>query len=148
MEPGRTRFRPTYETDLDLAGETTFAKYIEQKFDCTLHKLPISYHIDFAAIRDGYVMGWVETKIRNVASTDFDFYVLSFIKFKALRNFARTSGKASVLAIKWTDRSGFYHIPLDQNFEFKIGGRTKKTRDPADIEVMVEIPIKDFKFFD
>lgn len=137
--------RPQYETVHDLSREQEFATKLCERFNCELFKLPISYNIDFAATRNGEVVGWVETKVRSCSKAEFSSYIVSFSKYKSLCHYSTLSQVPAVLAIRWTDCDGIYTVGGNEKPLLKVGGRTRKTRDSADVEVVVHIPISLFK---
>lgn len=76
--------------------------------------------------------------------TDFPEYMLSMKKWLTGKSYFKETGKPFYLAIRFTDKDAF--IIYDNDFEddkvlYKVKGRTIQTRDPADIEPCVFIPI-------
>jgi hypothetical protein len=64
--------RTMYETNADLLREDDVASIIEAQWKCKLVKLPISYHLDFAATRGGKCVAFCEVKTRNYTMQDID----------------------------------------------------------------------------
>ena len=54
--------RPMYESDRDRINEDRIARRIEKAWRLELKKLPVSYKLDFAAVRDNVIVGWIEVK--------------------------------------------------------------------------------------
>ena len=54
--------RPRYERKVDLTNEVAVMEELAKKFDCTYYKLPVKYGVDFAAVRDGVIVAFVEVK--------------------------------------------------------------------------------------
>jgi hypothetical protein len=59
--------RPRYETKGDLIVEDSARQKMEALWRCRLEKLPISYEVDFLAMREGSdsVLAWIEYKRRK-----------------------------------------------------------------------------------
>jgi hypothetical protein len=60
-----TSGRPIYERPANLKDERDAIPKIERLWGCSLVKLPIAYNLDFAAVRDGRVVAWIEFKRRH-----------------------------------------------------------------------------------
>ena len=139
--------RPIYENAETLANEVEAAKRIEQRWNCTLDKLPRSYEIDFAASRPGFgIVAWIEYKRREMQWGQYPTIMLSVRKVDALHRFARLAGSSFFVVEDRTGEIRFSRIDgqyWDNFVEF--GGRTRQTRDTADIEPIVKIQLERFK---
>ena len=133
--------RPIYENAETLANEVEAAKRIEQRWNCTLDKLPRSYEIDFAASRPGFgIVAWIEYKRREMQWGQYPTIMLS------VRKVARLAGSSFFVVEDRTGEIRFARIDgqyWDNFVEF--GGRTRQTRDTADIEPIVKIQLERFK---
>ena len=139
--------RPIYENAETLANEVEAAKRIEQRWKCTLDKLPRSYEIDFAASRPGFgIVAWIEYKRRDMAWGQYPTIMLSVRKVDALRRFARLAGSSFFVVEDRTGEIRFARIDGQHWDSFvEFGGRTRQTRDTADIEPIVKIQLERFK---
>ena len=135
--------RPLYETSNDLRRETVFVESLEAAWKMKAHKLGIKHFFDFACVRSGDVVSWLEVKERTTPSTKYDTYLLSFKKFEALRNANIVTGIPGVLAVRFTDCDA-YTVLAGKPDEVKMGGRVDRG-DPGDIEPVVHIPIDKFR---
>jgi len=105
--------RPLYETELNLEKERNLALFFEQTYQCTLRKLPIRYHLDFAIEQQGHIAGFVEIKTR---SHTFDQigkiggYRLSFGKWCAAEQMCRVSGLPFILLVGFTDQVRYVRV--------------------------------------
>ena len=81
--------RPIYETQADRDNEQNIAGIVEARFNCTLHKMPMKYILDFAAVRDNAVVAFVEVRQRKIPSTQYDEYMISMNKLTAAQEYIR-----------------------------------------------------------
>ena len=103
-----------------------------------MSKLRDKSAFDYAAIRNDDVMAFIEMKTRKNEMNKYPTYMISFTKvFKAKQL------NQVLLIVKWADAVGFTSLH-DCKPSIKIGGR-KDRKDPADIEPVALIPIKDFQ---
>lgn len=140
--------RPRYENEYTLSTELVFAKELEAIWSCTLHKLPISYQIDFSACRNGEQIAWVEVKQRSNPHNKYQTYILSVLKWRELVRTSQVTNLPAILAVRFTNIDMYFTIPKNNQdvlLKYEVAGRTKNTRDAADIEPVVHIPIKLFK---
>jgi len=139
--------RPQYETESDIERENKVKEFLSSHWRCMFEKLPISYRIDYVAVVGGdKIMSWVEIKCRKIASDDFPTLFLSAGKWLAGLSLRDYTGLPFVLVYALQDKLCYLKVVKDFNeVEFKWGGRTIKTRDSADIEPMVHIPVNCFK---
>jgi hypothetical protein len=134
--------RPIYETKDDLGKEATVIQTLQQKWRVNFHKLPIRYHLDYAAVRDGRVVSYVEIKVRKYSMAQIDSfggYMLSVGKLQAAKQLCEISNATFCLAVQCSD--GLYWIAIKDYAEFPvvITGRTDRG-DAQDIEPCVLIP--------
>ena len=145
--------RPQYESGTDRYHEAMMARRIEAAWGVTLEKLPKSYALDFAAIRDGSIVGWIEVK-RRALRPEYDTIMLSVGKWRAGHSLAMTTSIGWVFVVEdresgmlwWVDCSAFMEQGVEVDVEW--GGRTAATRDSADIEPVVHLPRDTFKRLD
>lgn len=141
---------PIYETQAHLRREEEFSRLVAEKFKCTFVKLPMRYGLDFAAIRNGKVVGFVELKVRGNPVGSYQTFMLSTHKFMSARALHDTTGLPCTLAVSWSDVWGY--LPManafpDENgrsrFEIGFGGRWDRG-DDQDVEPVFLIPTSEF----
>lgn len=138
--------RPLYETEDDLNIELSFKQKIEDA-GAKLYKLPISYKLDFLVEKQNKAYAMAEIKVRKCKSTEFPTLMLSLAKFKEGVMYSKLLGLKFIIFIRWLDRDGFYIYNAKEEVNISFAGRTKQTRDDADIEPCVFIPIIKFIIF-
>lgn len=140
--------RPYYETRQDLNNESDLQQRIQAVWPVTFAKLPISYHLDFALFgKSGKLAAMAEVKCRKNNHDTYDTLLLSVLKWAKGIEYARSLNTSFLVIVNFLDGDWFYkYLPEDAD-KIKIvhGGRTKQTRDAADIEPVVHIPIALFK---
>jgi hypothetical protein len=139
--------RPIYETPDDLHNEADVLRLISQLWPSKFHKLPIRYHLDYAATKDnGAVVAYLEIKVRKHSMDQIDKwggYMLSLAKLQTAEALCRISKAVFVLVVKcpegvyWSKISDFTQFPV------VIAGRTDRG-DSQDVEPCVMIPTKLF----
>lgn len=135
--------RPRYESSNDLDNEREVISVIEKAWKVESVKLPISYGLDFALLRDGQVKAFAEVKRRkNNADKYPSIFVamhkcLQAIQYKAL-------GYPCYFVVKWNDKTGWVDLLNGQTFA-SIGGRVDRG-DSADQEPMVHFPMSEVTF--
>ena len=138
--------RPIYETQADLRNEAAVIQILSQKWRVNFHKLPIKYHLDYAATRNGKVTAYVEVKVRKYRMDQigkWGGYMLSVGKLQTAKQLCEISSAAFCLAVQCAD--GLYWIAIKDFSEFPvvITGRTDRG-DSQDIEPCVLIPAERF----
>lgn len=127
--------RPLYESQRDRTNEQQVADFLSQKFDCTYFKLPIAYSIDYAFLREGKVVGFVEVKCRKVELQTYDTIMLSMHKRVDSLALANSISVPALFAIRYND--GIYTINLEEEPDHAtVGGRFDRD-DPQDVEVVI-----------
>jgi len=138
--------RPIYETQADLRNEAAVIEILSQKWRVNFHKLPIKYHLDYAATRKGKVTAYVEVKVRKYRMDQigkWGGYMLSVGKLQTAKQLCEISSATFCLAVQCAD--GLYWIAIKDFSEFPvvITGRTDRG-DSQDIEPCVLIPAERF----
>ena len=134
--------RPRYETEFDISNEQKVSEVMASEWNCQLHKLPISYRLDFLLTRGGMAKAVVEVKARNNAHNKYSTLLLSLSKWNHGIEFKTHNNLEFILVAKFTDGIYYYVYSDEDEFEIKWGGRTVNKRDSADIEPVVHIPIE------
>jgi hypothetical protein len=138
--------RPMYENDLTLKDEKRIQPLLEQKWNLSLHKMPVSYRIDWFATRNGEASAVIEYKRRFVESSQYETIFLSLGKWNAGMDFVIKNNLAFVFVAEWNDKIGYLAVtePPKESFQIGFGGRTVQTRDSGDIEPVIHLPISKF----
>lgn len=146
--------RPLYESKEDEDRELAFKKRIEERKGVVLHKLPISYRLDFMVMtKDRKVIAFAETKCRQINSTDHDTYILSANKWSTAMKYTKHLGYMNASGAITSILFLLFVSFLDGDYYYKhegyqptvlLGGR-KEARDSADIEPVVHLPMTMFK---
>ena len=132
--------RPRYERPADLTVERKVAAQMERK-GIQLHKLPISYRLDFAMFKNGKLKGWAEIKARRNNHDRYPTLMISLGKVLAARQLADVSGTRSILLVQYLD--GLYWCDFASAFEIRMGGRYDRG-DADDVEPVAHFPIEAF----
>ena len=107
--------RPLYESEEDLNEEGKIITDLCAAWDCDYYKLPISYRLDFLLeTKDKHPLGFVECKRRDFHWNQYPDIMISLSKVITAMNLGVATG------------------------------RTLNTRDSADIEPVVHIPVGEF----
>lgn len=128
-----------YESKADLIRESGVAASLSSAWECTSHKLPVQYRVDFAMLVGGSVKAWLEVKCRN---RYYDEMILSAAKFTAGQQLAMATDKPFVVAFGINDQIYWRNCTGDKP-EIYIGGRTDRG-DSQDIEPVVMLPLQYF----
>lgn len=141
--------RPIYESDSDLDNEIIVRHWVEQATGTTLSKLPISYGLDYAVCgNDRNCLGWMEVKTRDFEWGAYPTIMLSLLKWMKGLEFVQKTGLPFIFTIM-DSLQNMYSITTTTDKQYKPfiewGGRTVQTRDSADVEPVVHIPIEWFK---
>jgi hypothetical protein len=135
-----------YETASDIAQERMFQGYM-LSLGKELHKLPISYGVDFACCNKGskVITSFIEFKSRKMKWGQYPDIMLSALKATTMYNL-RVAHNIEVFFV--VEANGEYHYTNDFLLhKMTYTGRTTNTRDSADIEPVINIPIESFKKF-
>ena len=136
--------RPIYETQADRDNEQGIARIVEQRFGCTLHKMPMKYTLDFAAVRDDSVVAFIEARQRKIPSTQYDEYMIALHKLADAHKLTQLTGLPCRLVVRWSDNvTKMIKLPPD-DYEIRIGGSTRRG-DWQDIEPLAYFKIADMK---
>ena len=109
-----------------------------------MHKVPDSYGADWMIERDGVHVGWGEYRRRDLEWGQYPTIMLSVRKVCDLIRLADVAGK-SLFFVEANDGLRYVQIVASDQFAVEMGGRTCRTRDAADVEPVVQIPVDRFK---
>ena len=142
-----TIHRPTYETAEHLAAEAKVAVEIGRRWQCEAVKLPVQYRVDYALVRAGAVVSWMEVKARSVSMRQiagWGGYLLSLAKWTAGAELIRGTGRPFTLAVHATDGLFAAVVTEPGTPGVHIGGRRDRA-DWQDREPVVLIPVETFR---
>ena len=123
--------RPRYETYADLSNESEIIDDACVAWQCQAIKLPNSYRLDFALLRDEKVVAFAEVKRRNVLH---NAYPTAFISLSKVMTARLMRPLPSFWIVAWDDGIGYVRLD-NHNGEITMAGRRDR-HDPADIEPM------------
>jgi hypothetical protein len=112
--------RPLLENSVNLAAEKRIAAFVTERWHLDgFKKLPISYGLDFALLRncsprpivdcyietdvDSEIVGYAEAKQRRWTFRNGDGYYLALLKANAARNIRGTTGCKCALTVEFDD---------------------------------------------
>ena len=137
--------REQYEKPKDLLKEREVEAYLSKHWGVILHKLPISYRLDYAieCPINNEIVGVVEVKARDMTYGQYPTVIVSLSKWLMGRRY-HEAGLCFYFFLNLND--GIYGTLYRPQFSYSVkwGGRTTKTRDIADIEPVVHIPMTHF----
>ena len=141
--------RKIYETSADVERETMVINDLERAWNpVVISRLPKKYMLDaFADFGTHYA--FIEIKVRTVASTDFDTYMIGLRKvLEGVGHCSLIPGGLFLLVVRWTD--GLFCVDvgdvLDQ-CHVTAGGRLDRS-DAQDVEPVIHIPVELFQRID
>ena len=133
--------RPTYETQGDVDNEREVMRLLCAKWQCQFAKLPKKYALDYVLIRHDEVKAFAEVKCRTNPVGAYPTYMLALQKVIAAKELTRSTGKPSMLIVRWSDAIGYTHLAGD--YKVRVGGRVDRG-DWQDVEPVVDISLDDF----
>ena len=133
--------RPVYESEQDLFRERQLAVKAERAWRCQMVKQSKFNQFDYAAVRDGRVVAFIEMRNRSTPFEKYPTMILSANKMQAAQSMHLATGLPCLFLVQWTDATGF--VSMLNQYPVIMGGRTDRN-DPADIEALSSIPIGDF----
>lgn len=138
--------RPIYESQVDLTHENKMKTLLEAKWNCTLHKVPLKYQVDWMAMRGKDPMAFVEFKHRDKLSIDaYPRYMISLDKWMKAKQLCKEVEIPFIMVITFTE--GTYYGVFAHNglhdVTYGFGGRYDRG-DAQDVEPMIYLPLKKF----
>jgi hypothetical protein len=101
--------------------------------------------VDYAIVEpDGRISGFVEIKCRNCASDKYDTLMISLGKVVAGQELSEISHVPFFIVVNYTDGTFAFKYIYNPDIRLAYGGRTVQTRDCADEEPVLFIPVKLF----
>jgi hypothetical protein len=135
--------RPLYEHEGDIAREAKFLNWANKVTSAQkVVKLPPLYCVDFAAINPETMAidAVIEFKARRIDMETIGTFHVSHKKVLALREIGVNFGVKVFFAI--LTPKGLYKLDAAAPCTIFYGGRTVKTRDSHDIEIMASFDTK------
>ena len=130
--------RLMYENEDDRNAEELARAKLEQAWWCELTKLPMRYHCDWAATRDGIVVGLVEYKRRKFEKDRYDTTILFAEKVRNTSILAGACNCFGYYVVEFDD--GMFYLEMHEPpSKIAIGGR-KDRGDPQDIGIVYHWP--------
>ena len=135
--------RPRYESSFDLSNEKEVSNQLSVNWNCSFHKLPISYYVDWMLIKNNKSVAFAELKTRKNLRQQYPTLLLSLAKWIHGNDLSKATSLPFLIIVKWTD--GLFWIDSkNAKVNFGIGGRTDRN-DSQDIEPVVFIDVNNFK---
>lgn len=138
--------RPIYETQGDLTHENKMKAILEAKWNCTLNKLPIKYHLDWMAMRGKEPMAFMEFKHREKLSIGaYPRYMMSLDKWMKAKQLCKQVEVPFIMVITFTEGTYYGVFPHNglHDITYGFGGRYDRG-DAQDVEPMVYLPLQKF----
>lgn len=138
--------RPIYESQVDLTHENKMKTFLEAKWNCALHKVPLKYQVDWLAMRGKDPMAFVEFKHRDKLSINaYPRYMISLDKWMKAKQLSKEVEIPFIMVITFTE--GTYYGVFAHNglhdVTYGFGGRYDRG-DAQDVEPMIYLPLKKF----
>ena len=126
--------RPLYESQGDRDNEAKVQKVLESKWKVELHKLPISYKVDYLATDyEGLAKAWIEVKKRKITIKTFPDIMVSAHKIRTALSLSKATCTPFIFVADLIDGIFYYKWKEEDAIPCKWGGRTVATRDSADV---------------
>lgn len=140
--------RKHYETPEMLQKENMAREFLASELGWQIHKLSYVYAADWLVIRKDKPVLLTEFKKRNIKLGMFggvDGVFLSIQKASRMNSIATPMAWRTAMIVE--NDHGFWLNIFDIVMidTWRVEGRTKKTRDEADIEPVLLLPREDFK---
>ena len=126
--------RPMYESQSDLKREEDVVKELSAHWMCDYQKLPMSYQLDYALLREGKICALCEIKVRNVVSDYYGTLIISASKRLAGLQYSKMLGVPALLVVKYEDGLRFINFSEEPD-SIGVGGRTDRG-DMQDTEIV------------
>lgn len=137
--------RPTYETQADQQHEQAVVDLLCRKWDCSAHKTPKFYSVDWSLGKGRVVKAMAEIKFRNAS---YPTYILSLHKWVDMCTSSIMSGLPYLLVVCWPEdgKRVVRYLRAEHGVHDRVihGGRTDRG-DSQDVEPLVEISVSKFK---
>ena len=139
--------RPMYETEANLENERRAKQFLEERWSCVLHKVPLKYQVDWMAMRGDNPMAFIEYKFReNLSFYKYPRYMISLDKWMKAKQLSKEVEVPFVMVITFTEGTyyGSFDNTMTLEMKYGFGGRYDRG-DAQDVEPMVFLPLNIFK---
>lgn len=138
--------RPLYETPAHLTTEQRIAQKLEHFGNCTLQKLPLRYHLDYAMKRDN-IVGFCEiktTKYQMDTHASYGGFKLSLAKWCHAKQMCDMADVFFVLAVGFPE--GVHYLKTkDFAHDGVVWWGRQDRGDAQDMEPAIKLKIERFR---
>ena len=135
--------RKQYETEEDLEIERAILQEVCNQWKCEGQKLPISYHLDYALLRDDKIVALIEIKNRNIPSDQYETAIIPVTKRVSGNKLGNELGVPAMLVLRYQDDIKFVGFSEEPDYS-AIGGREDRG-DWQDKEIVCHYARERFK---
>lgn len=128
--------RPLYETEDDLSREASVMQTAAEAWKCDYLKLPLSYRLDYALLRDERLVALAEIRVRFVPVRKYPTIIFSVMKRATANWLSEQLYVPSFFVVKYDDEIRYIDFRETPD-DVTVGGRTgNNRRDHADVELV------------
>lgn len=124
--------RKRYESQADRDKEKQVSSVLETLWNCQLIKMPVSYNLDYLALRNGQPVAAVEMRHRSNKINKYPTFMFGLSKILNAVKFRVALNVPCFLVVVFTDATAYVDLS-EKPDSVKEGGRTDRN-DGADIE--------------
>ena len=132
---------PIFKSAEDERSEDEVARIIERQWNCKLVSLGKLASIDWIGLRHGRVVGVLELKTRNHASSKFPTVFLNLRKWLALTLAAVALDAPAIFVVRFRDALMWTPLSRIDPQRVKIGGCREIVKSRNDIEPVILVDI-------
>ena len=139
--------RPLYETQAHLSVEQKIADRLRLRANCSMIKLPIRYHLDYAVERDKRIIGFAEiktTKYQVETHIGYGGFKMSFAKWCHAEQMSRLSKLPFILLVGFPDAVRYIQTKEFDHDGLVWWGRADRA-DSQDMEPAIILDLSRFK---
>jgi len=128
--------RPLYETEADLSREAGVMQTAAEAWKCDYLKLPLSYRLDYALLRDERLVALAEIRVRFVSVMQYPTIIFSVMKRATANMLSDQLYVPSLFVVQYDDALRYIDFTETPD-DVTVGGRTGQARrDHADVELV------------
>lgn len=135
--------RKIFQSCEDKKNESETARLIEKQWNCTLVPFGMLAPVDWFAQRYGRLVGVLELKTRTHASDKFPTVFLNVRKWLAMTLASHGLDCPALYVVRFTDEIRWIPLTKIDAANHRIGGCSRIVKSPADIEPVIEVPIRE-----
>ena len=137
--------KPLYETAIDIKNQERMKRRLEVAMDAILIRTLQLCMTDYVTIQHYKLISLVEIKVRTISSSEYNTYMLSKYKADACVKAAQFFRVPFILAVEWTDKSGYVTVRNDLSYHVSNKKITLQTEiGKVATEPCIHIPINQF----